>query len=168
MMGRYFNVMGIEYGDIVTTNYSTGPYFVVHASSPRYVTFLGGCMFAYEHPVFSLTLKSTPENPVKGSGEFYLNWFSRIDGEYRNIGRDRLYVQKATNRKPLQMDMFSSQILDCDPHMFLDSVDYETRDLWHCQKCVVDFNGRSDKPGVSCPVCHSARDVKKLFRMAFK
>ena len=142
------SALGIQTGDIVTTSYNTGPYFIYCIRGPI-TSFNGmGYLVILDHPEISLTL-STPNAKRKGTGGF-INNIRQVDARWYTAQNNEIFITKphhATLGPTTLFDVLDPpdqvDILPTPPLYQLNpSVDYDAgpRRTWHCEDCNVDFN----------------------------
>lgn len=161
----YYEGLGIETWDLVSTSYNSGPYRVTHVSRPTYwFAYIGGAHVT-TYPTISITgISPDHQGPIQEWHQFYLNNVRR-EGDRWFAGDDEIYLEKADARPAMEMpDLFSATADDpCErPYAFQNGVNYRVEDglLWHCHRCARDFNtavewGTRDKAWrrPDCPHC---------------
>ena len=158
MSDRIFKqALGIRVGDVVTTSYGSGPFYVWSIHGP--VRFRKSMdIVIYPWPVVSLQLVATEDHHLyrrHARGRFFgINDIFRRGDQWFTVGGDEVFIRPPRLGYPeLRIDMFLSFPADPEPYRFQDGVDYEKghRQVWHCERCDLDFN--TDEPVRRPPPC---------------
>lgn len=168
----YQTAIGLEVGDIIRTDYGTGPYEIIGLTPPRHVI---DCMFyraIHRLPVVSIALGVPPGHskyPTCGESVGHINEVRLHEGRYRANSYDEIFVEKPARPLLLQLDMFASYLQPDAPYVEQSGIDYDAGDglIFCCDRCQRDFNtARRHRPPTCCPICGRVAKPILVFRYA--
>lgn len=139
----FYTALGISTGDIVTTSYGTGPYEVWRISEPRRFEASFHCIAIWPHPVIGLTVIRTDHVGIVRDVD--LHWINEVrrEGDSWFSSGAEIFVHPANASKPIQRSIFDLPDIDSDDppsYPFQPGVDYQSRGVWHCQDCGLDYD----------------------------
>lgn len=153
----YKEVFDIATGDIVTTSYKSGPYYIKNISGPYTWCENWHCLTIWPWPTVSLKLTYT--DPSKTTSA-YINDIHREKDRWFSTNRDEIFIRKPRVASARQITMDSYPPTP-DPYPFQANINYYAGDrkIWHCPACKTDFNTqlhhKTNRP--NCPHCDTRR-----------